>query len=1247
MYFDSFLPFLQEGELSGGRRERIRREKLFIPMTLSPRFNGNVTYPNLDMALNTIQVYHVLPLDLYVLNEPDIVSFGIKNGVYGDSFDAFVLDIDYYGVASRIKVSPSSGGSLDAFLSKGNGYDRQSVVLEDLINLAGSFTSVEDYSDVLDSISIEFLPTETFRDFINKQGTTNEAFDFSEFHGNGVSVDSVADVRDDVNTDVIYKVLNAYFAEFQHNPFPKADEIREVVPLLIGPTGVFKSATVKELCRKYNYRMVDFRVAFTGRLDYTGLYDYETVDGVGYSYACPMEEIVTCSDGFRTYCKQGAEKIDEILSRGYLVVKSSSDGNSANETRVPLTSEQVEGLKKAKEQYEYYMRTPVLFFDEITRCKDAGVQGILVTLLNQKILNGMTLYGCAMVAATNANLPDTIDGISSYDDREDILRALDTLYDVTNSQLDVAFSNRFQPLQVKPQEVADRWFDWAKGDKERKNGSIGTTGVLGKNIHPDVISFLESHRTYLYNTTPVVDKVKDYNTNANEQRIQSFPNYRTWDMVSDYLYTVGDSKIIRPRIINGLVSTFAGEPFIDYLCDKLGYSLFDENAIKDPMTDFVESTLDAGIPSMIVAPTAYGKTSRIKAYCRKLKERTGLDPIFIPINLSEKASSDLMGPPIKTTMEEFVTKDTFDGLELGSVTKELQSIMTKLRQDNPSFGTPPKMTLRAPSLDFVKQFKAAVNVPDGAKPRPVIVFFDECNRVINTSIMSAIFEATSDHRLFGVDFSHMKDYVKIVAACNLASTEDIYSGADGVTARYGTSDAGDDVSANYNSAGSIDPALAARFAVYWKKSYDIKDAEDFLSFFENEVKEGREDELVYEFLKSRDPKDLLAMMISVEERTLEQATPSTRAYSLLSTEIRKARQLNKYARQHNDETAYQQSAYSGSLIAGASEQVLFQTLLGKRDSLVQAGEFTSSNVGVLNEFADFAQTLFDNSDTWESRLTGARFTLVNPTTGEIVTPTAAEVIDSLPTLISNMRDFYEEYVKNISQLQPVPGNAQRIEDFYKAATSCLALVCRIIRHICDIDAATAQLRQKSFETIIGRTAAQEFAKFFNDNFGKDVIVIEIPELSDTKKISPYLSRVYSEVAAQTQDKQYARYSDVINAVWDYFKNRESEFTSLHCRQFIRTLCDVCLQRADRWVNFFGDVAVGKVACTTALDGMSARAEDCDTAVGNEWILDLLYEAIGNTMSQDINSLICSIRASLDSENRKKDSGTYKPKARLL
>lgn len=184
--------------------------------------------------------------------------------------------------------------------------------------------------------------------------------------------------------DAVYTWLDAYFS------LPEGEEMksggREVVPLLIGPTAVFKSATVKELCKKYNYRMVDFRVAFTSRLDYSGLFQIGEVDGKKYSYACPMEEIVVCSDGFREFCKQSYQKLEDILQKGYTESSVASDGNTVETEKKYLTDEQKTKIVELQLQYKNYMRTPVLFCDEITRCRDKGVNGILVQLLNQKKL---------------------------------------------------------------------------------------------------------------------------------------------------------------------------------------------------------------------------------------------------------------------------------------------------------------------------------------------------------------------------------------------------------------------------------------------------------------------------------------------------------------------------------------------------------------------------------------------------------------------------------------------------------------------------------------------------------------------------------------------------------------------------------------------------------------------------------------------------------------------------------------------
>ena len=84
----------------------------------------------------------------------------------------------------------------------------------------------------------------------------------------------------------------------------------------------------------------------------------------------------------------------------------------------------------------------------------------------------------------------------------------------------------------------------------------------------------------------------------------------------------------------------------------------------------------------------------------------------------------------------------------------------------------------------------------------MVIFFDELNRVQNPSVMSAVFDAISDHRIFGVDFDPTR--VKIFAACNLGE--------------------------NTQDAQPLDPAFAARFSIYKKKDYDLTDAESFINY---------------------------------------------------------------------------------------------------------------------------------------------------------------------------------------------------------------------------------------------------------------------------------------------------------------------------------------------------------------------------------------------------------------------------------
>ena len=565
-----------------------------------------------DSSKKVFKAYRIMPSNTLFLAELPNTVFNIFSGTFGSEIIVDIMEFDYQAVANLIEVDLVN--DIDRAIFQCNGaYLVEDILTDTFINACanGLDVSSETYSeykvledsDKLDTVSMsEWLFS---NEHIDESYIMESALDTLQLLKDRRKKGKSNDAEDIKGKDAVYTWLDAYFS------LPEGEEMksggREVVPLLIGPTAVFKSATVKELCKKYNYRMVDFRVAFTSRLDYSGLFQIGEVEGKKYSYACPMEEIVVCSDGFREFCKQSYQKLEDILQKGYTESSVASDGNSVETEKKYLTDEQKTRIVELQLQYKNYMRTPVLFCDEITRCRDKGVNGILVQLLNQKKLNDMTLNGCKFVAATNLDIQKGIE-------REEYRMELDMLYDV-NTDLDVAYSNRFIPLKVYPNDVMDRWFEWASGTTDKR----GFKGVT--NIHPVVLEFLNNNRDMVYTDKPVLDAIAE-GLSDNEQRTQVFPNYRTWDMLSDYLYSVdktaeaendgkedgGEERLYKRKILEGYVSKWCCEKFIPFLESK-GYSNYDDvkEPVKDDVGDFLSTALETGSPAMLIGPSALGK----------------------------------------------------------------------------------------------------------------------------------------------------------------------------------------------------------------------------------------------------------------------------------------------------------------------------------------------------------------------------------------------------------------------------------------------------------------------------------------------------------------------------------------------------------------------------------------------------------------------------------------------------------------
>lgn len=1160
----NYFPFLDKADFVKNVREVHAVEEFLGYEPLIVDFDST----SKDSTNKVFKAYRIMPSNTLFLAELPSIVFNIFSGTFGSEITVDIMEFDYQSVANLIEVDLVNDINKAIFQCNG-AYLIEDILTDNFINACanGLDVSSESYSeykvledsDKLDTVSIsEWLFS---NEHIDESYIMESALDTLQLLKDRRKKGKSNDAEDIKGKDAVYTWLDAYFS------LPEGEEMksggREVVPLLIGPTAVFKSATVKELCKKYNYRMVDFRVAFTSRLDYSGLFQIGEVEGKKYSYACPMEEIVVCSDGFREFCKQSYQKLEDILQKGYTESSVASDGNTVETEKKYLTDEQKTKIVELQLQYKNYMRTPVLFCDEITRCRDKGVNGILVQLLNQKKLNDMTLNGCKFVAATNLDIQKGVE-------REEYRMELDMLYDV-NTDLDVAYSNRFIPLKVYPNDVMDRWFEWASGTTDKR----GFKGVT--NIHPVVLEFLNNNRDMVYTDKPVLDAIAE-GLSDNEQRTQVFPNYRTWDMLSDYLYSVdktaeaenegkedgGEEKLYKRKILEGYVSKWCCEKFIPFLESK-GYSNYDDvkEPVKDDVGDFLSTALETGSPAMLIGPSALGKTSRVKQYMKKAKIKTGLEPVLINVNLASKDAVDLMGMPVKQSLTEYVGGGILKGSGLDDVSKELQSVVANVSADI-KYGMTDIMTLRAPDKTIKDRFVTALK-----EGREVILFFDEVNRVSSNTVTSAVFEVISDYRFAGVDFSNYKDRVKVVAACNMA-----WEGMD-------------DEAGGYGDTGTLDPAFAARFSIYWKKNYDENDVASWIEFMESQKEEGLIDGTLIEFFKGLDTEQALKIMASVEKRTLEDAQPSTRNMLQLSKDIKSMRGK----RQENG--TFKAKAFNGKILFTDDVVMQFEDLILERQS-----DSLESHAQKTIKFLD---SLLYGSDSWESLLIGDTVKVGDTSIS------ASDIVDSLAQCRDDLKQF---------TLKPMSAD-DRVE-----CSDTIDLVEDLAGFVRQLDINTSNKREDMFKMYLGESILGEFTKYFNNTFGTNLDEdITIEQLSDKTLIIPFMKIV---------QRNFSKYSGNTESIVKYCLDLCNDFMEAHGKtlpnenyaMFLTGIKDI-LPNADNMVLFLKRSGEN-------LEEMYQLAE----GVGDDWIIDITSD-FGNKVSrEDIENIKKAIKDSKKSKTPK-------------
>ena len=742
MYYEKFFPFLDRGMMVREREESVKIDEVFCPLVGVDTIGKDEAKK--ELGDRKLRIWRVEPLGVKVFSESDRISMLSRVAYAGMQVDCIVTSIDYGNVAKDIEVSDD--GKAYIRFGKDSFSEIEGVIIDDFINAASNGVRLE-VGEVMGEVdlSVGYEEEVSIMDLLEEYNAM-EGIDEAIPDGVAGAMDKAKDKQGNIvtrsgsvenRTDFVYEHIRSYLET--------PSDRDSMVPLLLGPTGVFKSATVKNIAEELNMRLMDFRVAFTSRLDYTGLFEryFDSEDGETYSFSCPMEELVVCCDGFLAYCRRALERLDEVIASGTMMVKRGSSGE-VTEEEVPIEGEKLEDIIKLREYYFEMAKTPILFFDEITRCEDEGVMGVLTTLLNQKRFGDLTFTECKFIAASNA----------SFDIE------MDDIYHVDNN-VGAAYARRFRPLRITPEDVQDRWLDWAEADRmvtsrgedgrvvKDEEGRVVKESSGDKNVHPDLYEYLIKNKEEIYDYSGVKNAYRDSGFDKGSAVLTPSPNYRTWDMLSKYVYTSirnGSHPGLVRETVEGLIGKKHAEKLMEYLSDK-GYfwlkvemseDVEDPAEYRDEIDAFLENSLDSDIPALIVGPSSLGKTARVSEYARN----RGAELIVITLSALERI--DLLGLPTKVNTDAFIAKELDVKPKMKDVGKMMKDIMKEVKEQtdedgNKVFHVPEKLTTKAPDADMKRKFKDCVD-----RGIPVVMFFDECNRVTNRAVMSAMFEAISD-----------------------------------------------------------------------------------------------------------------------------------------------------------------------------------------------------------------------------------------------------------------------------------------------------------------------------------------------------------------------------------------------------------------------------------------------------------------------------------------------------------------------
>lgn len=680
MYIDSYLPFLEKAPFLRREVKEIKTEDLFFPIEV--KNFGDIN----DNSTQSEEYMLSEKPKVYHVKPLDILVMDRPLRAvkwYRENMNELEVNItyvDYHKVVRFVDIEEGNENLVQAFYPENNGFLVERLKDGRYINFAKNRLSVKGENSLTESNG---MIEDLERELIDIAEALDLDSELVKREQGGEDVPS-PDIDVSGEDNKVEASINAYLT---------GDYVTERVPLLAGPTAVLKSATVKKLAKKNGYRMVDLRAAFMSRLDLEGLMERVEVDGNVESFNAAMYKLIEVTDDFLNFCESAIPRIKGKLE-------------NAKNSEAPQSD--IEEMENMLEYYQKRAKPAVLFFDEVTRA-DKPVLNALTTILNQKEFLGYEVTQSKIVCATNLpiGLPDELRRV--YGD-----------VDVA----DIAIADRFETIRIHPDDVVGKWTSWAESQNE--NGE--------QNIHKVITGFLEVNKDYKYDFGDVVETYKDTGDRS-KLYTTAFPNYRTWELCTNYIRKrEGQGKVLNKDTIEGLIGENVIDDFVIHL-ESEGYEIEESDPINE-MDTVVEEGMATNTPTMLVGPSSIGKTTRVK----NVASEYGVRPEnFITINLAQKDAIDIMGPPTKVDLASYVgghgmaggDADNLFGVESG-IGRELKDLV----KESP---LPEKVTIKAPKTDLASKVRNAMK-----NNEPMVIFFDEFNRVEDDSVMTAIFEAVSD-----------------------------------------------------------------------------------------------------------------------------------------------------------------------------------------------------------------------------------------------------------------------------------------------------------------------------------------------------------------------------------------------------------------------------------------------------------------------------------------------------------------------